>query len=297
MYEELKNCPVCHHSGFDQHLMVKDHFLTGEEFKLVKCPGCGFIFVNPRPDFAAIGNYYKSEEYISHDASKTDLISRIYKVARNYSIRGKYNLVKTYAKSGSILDYGCGTGEFLAYCRLNGFHTTGVEPNQKARTFAIEKNGIIVSEKLDDLISENKTFKIITLWHVLEHVHELNETIENLIKLLGPAGTLVIAVPNCTSQDAAHYGSFWAAYDVPRHIYHFTESTIRELFKKHRFSINKIFPQKLDAYYVSMLSEKYMNGKNNYLRWVLNGFLSNFNAGNAKTGYSSQIYILQRENP
>jgi 2-polyprenyl-3-methyl-5-hydroxy-6-metoxy-1,4-benzoquinol methylase len=296
MHEEIKRCLICSNTNFDFYLSVKDHFLTGEEFHLVRCAGCGFIFINPRPDFSTIAQYYKSEDYISHDASKNDLVSRVYKIARDFSIRGKFNLVNKYAASGTILDYGCGTGEFLAYCSTKGFHTTGLEPSPKARKFATERHKIAVFEKTDQLANQSGKFNVITLWHVLEHIHDLNETIETLNQLLAPSGTLIVAVPNCTSHDAKQYGSYWAAYDVPRHIYHFTKDTIRELFKKHNFYIHQILPQKLDAYYVSLLSEKYKNGKNNYLRTLATGFESNLKAKNPNRGYSSQIYILKREN-
>ncbi len=297
MIETIKNCPVCNKIQFELFLSVKDHFLSMEQFQLMKCVSCGFIFISPRPGADEIGRYYKSEDYISHDSSKNDLISKIYRTARTFSIRQKFNLVKRYSFSPSILDYGCGTGEFLAYCSKNGLKTTGLEPSEKARLFAINQNHLTVYKNLEELKCQPGRFDCITLWHVLEHIHALNETVETIKSLLAQTGVLIVAVPNCNSHDANIYKSFWAAYDVPRHLYHFTEKSMTKFFSKHHFKIQAIIPQKLDAYYVSMLSEKYSSGKNNYFKSMLKGFQSNYLAKKTQKGYSSQIYILKAEKP
>ncbi|MEI7660731.1 MAG: class I SAM-dependent methyltransferase [Bacteroidota bacterium] len=292
MAEKINFCPVCKGGKFSDYLKVKDHFLSKETFNILQCISCGFRFVNPRPDKNEIGGYYQSEEYISHGVVKTDLLSRVYRIARIFSIRNKYRIVKKYCQSGRILDIGCGTGEFLAYCRKMGFEVSGVEPNEKARHFAGMENGITVSGKLKPSGDNGGIFNCITMWHVLEHVHELDQTLDTIKELLTPDGTFIAAVPNSNSWDALHYGSSWAAYDVPRHLYHFTESTMTELAKRNGFEVVKTWPQKLDAYYVSMLSEKYAKGKKNYLKSVILGFWSNFNAKTGGKGHSSLIFIL-----
>ena len=293
MNEVLNNCPVCGDNEFSIFLKVKDHFLSGENFDILSCKKCSFKFINPRPDQHSIGPYYQSENYISHDAGKADLLSTIYRLVRKISIRSKYRLVGKFCNTGKLLDIGCGTGEFLAYCRDHGFKVTGMEPGEKARTFSINNHGIEVADHLDRLLESGQKFDCITMWHVLEHIHELNETIVRIKKLLTTGGTLVVAVPNSNSPDAQHYGAWWAAYDVPRHLYHFTSDTIRQLFTKHGMQTLKIFPQRLDAYYVSLLSEKYRNGKSNYFAAVLRGFFSNFQARRAGFGHSSQIFIIR----
>jgi 2-polyprenyl-3-methyl-5-hydroxy-6-metoxy-1,4-benzoquinol methylase len=297
MNEKLTSCPICREAYFQPFLTISDHFLSGEQFHIQECTACGFRFVNPRPGKDEIGRYYQSDAYISHNAARKDIISRIYKIARNISIKGKYNLVRRYCSGGSILDFGCGTGEFLAYCRKQGFEVTGLEPGATARSFAQQQNGIPVVDSMEQLLAQPVKFRCITLWHVLEHVHLLNETIAHLSDLLDTDGVLIVAVPNSNSPDARRYGTFWAAYDVPRHLYHFTEKTITGLFSRHHFHIAAILPQKLDAYYVSLLSEKYKKGKSNYLKSFISGFLSNFNASRPEHGYSSQIFVLKRDNP
>jgi 2-polyprenyl-3-methyl-5-hydroxy-6-metoxy-1,4-benzoquinol methylase len=292
MSENLTVCPVCKKTGFSDFLKVQDHFLSKEHFTIQQCNSCGFRFVNPRPGKTEIGRYYQSEDYISHGAEKRDLTSRIYKLARVFSIRNKYRIVAKYCMPGKILDIGCGTGEFLGYCRTKGFDVTGVEPNEKARLFAQSQNGLTVTEQLN-LSGENPgSFSCITMWHVLEHVHDLDETLDSIKKLLAPEGTFIVAVPNSNSWDASKFKSFWAAYDVPRHLYHFTEKSLKELAARKGLKLVKTIPQKLDAYYVSMLSEKYLHGKTNYFKFLINGFLSNRKAKKGGKGHSSIIFIL-----
>ena len=297
MAEEMVECPVCNSADFKLFMKIEDYFLTGEEFTLLECVHCGFRFVNPRPDISEIGRYYQSEEYISHDAGKTTLFSRAYKMARIFSIKSKYNLVSKYAKRGRILDIGCGTGEFLNYCKTKGFDTSGVEPSEKAGRYAREKNGIDIVTGITEVKAGKGAFDCITMWHVLEHVHDLNNTLELVKEFLHPDGVFIVAVPNCNSWDAEEYGKFWAAYDVPRHLYHFSERTMKMLVAKHGFECREILPQKLDAFYVSMLSEKYRRGRSGYLKPGFLGLWSNLKAKTDGRGYSSQIFVLRREKP
>jgi len=296
MSEKILQCPVCSKANFSPFLDVKDFFLTQEVFSIQQCVSCGFRFVNPRPDNEEIDRYYQSTEYISHDAEKSDLISRIYRMARKISIHGKYAIVNFYCQKGQILDIGCGTGEFLRYCHSKGFEVKGIEPNEKARTYARITNAINVSEKLVSLSAMHGSFTCITMWHVLEHIHDLNDLIVEVKKLLSPGGVFIVAVPNSNSWDAIHYGKYWAAYDVPRHLYHFTKDTVLKLASNHDLEVRKIHPQRLDAYYVSMLSEKYKTGKVSYINFLMNGFWSNIQARKHNTGHSSLIFVLSAKN-
>jgi 2-polyprenyl-3-methyl-5-hydroxy-6-metoxy-1,4-benzoquinol methylase len=291
--EFISNCPVCGHPSFNEYLKTKDYFLNKDEFTIVFCERCGFRFTNPRPDSHEILSYYESNAYVSHNAQKQNLLNFIYRKVRSFSIKRKFSLVKKVNDGRTLLDIGCGTGEFIAYCSKKGFTTTGVEPNENARKFANES--LHQNVKPESFFEEDfqAKFAIITLWHALEHIHDLNGRLKKIATLLKPSGSLIIAVPNSNSPDAIHYREFWAAYDLPRHLYHFTPDTLKKAALKHGFRIKEIIPLKFDAYYISLLSEKYKYGRENYLRAFFNGIKSNRNARKTKENYSSLIYILK----
>lgn len=291
--EYLHACPVCKHPYFKRALVCTDYTVSKETFELTDCQNCGFRFTNPRPEAETIGKYYQSDEYISHSDTNKGLVSKAYRTVRQITLRSKLNLIEEVngQTKGSLLDIGCGTGYFLQTSKQAGWKVAGVEPDSGARAIAQEQTGVIIEP--DFLAAKyEQTFDVITMWHVLEHVHRLDETLQKLKKLIGEKGTLVIAVPNHASDDAQKYGEQWAAYDVPRHLYHFTPTTMSLLAKKNGFELIRQEGMKFDAFYVAMLSEKYKNGQVNYLNAVRSGLVSNQKA--ASNGlYSSVIYILK----
>ena len=291
--EKLEQCNVCGKNRFSNYLQGRDYFLTQEKFTIVRCDECGFLFVNPRPDIDEISKYYKSEEYISHSNTKKGALNKVYHIIRKKNHQKKLHLISSYKHSGTILDIGCATGEFLYFLKKQNWQTMGVEPDVTAQNFAKVEYGLNVFS--EDFLYKTEPAKIdvITMWHVMEHVHSLELRMQQIKRLLVKDGIAFIAVPNATCYDARHYGEFWAGYDLPRHIYHFTQKTMIRLFEKHNFKLDRIVPMEYDAYYISMLSEKYKSGSKNLWKAFWNGYRSNQWAKKNENNYSSLIFIFK----
>lgn len=271
-------------------LTVKDHSVSGEIFELHREENLDLLITHPQPAESELAKYYESDDYISHTDGKRSLFEKMYQFIKNIALKNKLNLVNSLqAQKGSLLDIGAGTGDFLNVVQNDGWQISGIEPSEKAKSIAIQK-GISFKEKLSDL--EDHSFDVITMWHVLEHVPNLEVQIKELKRLLKPTGSILIAVPNFNSYDAKHYGPFWAAYDVPRHLWHFSKTAISKLFEKQDLQLEKVLPMKFDAFYVSLLSEKYKTGKMNFVRAFLTGWRSNSKAGSTQE-YSSHIYVIK----
>jgi len=290
---EIKNCPVCNKSNFSKHLESKDFSVSKESFVVVSCDTCDFHFTNPRPSDENLGKYYISDHYISHNNTRRTLFEKIYQLVRRIAINGKFRLISTFFRSGRILDVGCGTGDFLNKCKSKNWETKGVEPSEIARNQAINNHKLDVEESTN-LSKLEGEFDIITMWHVLEHVPSLNETLVQFNQLLSKKGKIIIAVPNLESYDAKYYKEYWAAYDLPIHLYHFSKKSICTLFEKHGFSLRKTKGMKFDSFYVSMLSEEHISGKKNFIKSIFVGVISNLYGFFGKRGFSSSIYVFER---
>ncbi|WP_136669156.1 bifunctional 2-polyprenyl-6-hydroxyphenol methylase/3-demethylubiquinol 3-O-methyltransferase UbiG [Flavobacterium sp. H122] len=274
------------------YIKVQDHSVSKENFELLLDSELQLLKTHPQPALENLGSYYESEDYISHTDAKRSLFEKIYHIVKSYSLKKKVGLINSYhSKKGSLLDIGAGTGDFLVTAKGAGWHTTGVEPNENAKKLAVSK-GISFKDTIESI--ENQQFDVITMWHVLEHVPDIEHQIKQLKRLLKPNGTLIIAVPNFKSFDAQHYGKFWAAYDVPRHLWHFSKTSIEKLVSRENMKLIKILPMVFDSFYVSLLSEKYKTGKMNFLSAFLIGLRSNIKANRTKE-YSSHIYVIEND--
>jgi 2-polyprenyl-3-methyl-5-hydroxy-6-metoxy-1,4-benzoquinol methylase len=294
--EVLPGCPLCGGNRFSDFLTSTDFSISKEDFSIVKCTDCGLKFTNPRPKQSEIGPYYESEEYISHSNTSKGLINAAYQTVRTYTIGQKTKLyTKLVGKlRKTVLDYGCGTGELLKALKKEGWESVGIEPGDKPREFAINTNGLHVKTPVELSQMASNSFSIVSMWHVLEHIHDLHPTLEQINRVLSDDGRLIIAVPNSDSYDARLYGKFWAAYDLPRHLYHFNKSTIGDLLRRHNLEIETVKPMLFDAFYVSMLSEKYSTGKVNYFSALQNGLKSNFHGKKDILNFSSLIFIVRK---
>lgn len=282
-------CPVCGHHGFHPYLEVVDHSISKETFGLETCGGCGFICTNPRP--VELDPYYDSEVYISHSKTKKGIINRLYHLGQSYNLWSKYRLTRKWSLGPKWLDYGCGAGDFLVYAHQHGVAAKGIEPHQPSRQ-ALKDAGHQVYTP-EEYPHHSETYDCITMWHVLEHVPNLTEVLQLHHAHLHAEGVLIVAVPNPHSYDAQYYQSTWAAYDVPRHLWHFTEADLTTLAQRTGFELTETTGMLLDAFYISMLSEKYRKGS--VLHGVLMGLRSNFKAAFTTTPFSSQIYILRKK--
>lgn len=291
--KNIEKCPVCRGESQQDFLEAEDHNVSNDLFKIVECVACSFRFTNPIPTEETIGDYYKSENYVSHSGTKKGFVNRVYHIVRSRAIKQKENLAAKYSKEQTILDIGCGTGDFLGYCKSQNWKTLGLEPDQSARKIALESNAIDAKVLKHLYEIEANTFDVISMWHVLEHVYNLNEDIEQYKKILKKDGALIVAVPNCSSKDAEHYRSSWAAYDLPIHLYHFRPDNMKQLFSKHGMEVVEILPMKFDSYYISMVSEKYKGG--NIFSGFVNGLKSNIAANSKNNKYSSQIYVIKHK--
>jgi len=270
---------------------LKDHSVTGENFELLYDEEKDMLITNPRPEPSEISRYYKSENYISHTDSQKGVIDQLYHFVKRYMLRKKLSWInKKIPAKGRILDIGAGTGDFLVEARKCGWKVSGIEPNEQARLKANVK-GILLYENAGKFKS-NK-FDVITLWHVLEHVHDLRTQIIEFEHLLKKNGLLIIAVPNYKSYDAQYYKEFWAAFDVPRHLWHFSQNSFRHLMAGTCFKQSDSKPLIFDAFYVSLLSEKYRSGKSGLIKPLLIGLKSNFKA-RTSSEYSSIAYFFRK---
>lgn len=274
----------------NQYLLVKDYSVSQETFSLLYNKEYDLLKTYPTPSLDVLGKYYESEDYISHTDSKRTLFEKLYHFVKVRAIKSKVALItKENSKRGNLLDIGAGTGDFLIEATNQGWTTIGYEPNASAKSLA-ENKGVVFTD--DIFVLPNASFDVITMWHVLEHVPNLEEYIANLKRLIKPGGTIVIAVPNYKSFDANYYGRFWAAYDVPRHLWHFSKTSIKRLFSDHDLKLFHVKPMWFDSFYVSILSEKYKTGKMSLIKGGFVGLRSNV-SGIFKKEFSSHIYIIK----
>ncbi|MCX2744803.1 class I SAM-dependent methyltransferase [Mangrovivirga sp. M17] len=290
---KIKDCPICGHSSFIEVFKCKDNTVSGELFQLVDCANCKFRFTNPRPADEHLSDYYKSDTYISHSDTNEGLTNKIYKRVRDFNLKIKYKLVKKFLNISDpiLLDVGAGTGYFVNFCNKNGMQADGFEPDADARKVAKNTHGFSLIDNWEKI---NKKYDVITMWHVLEHVPDLKIQLEKLKQILKPQGVLIIAVPNRESLDEKHYKSDWAAYDVPRHLYHFRKSDLIRLASDFNMKFLDDKPMWFDAPYVSILSEKHKESNLATVKGTIFGTISNV-ASIFTNQQSSKIYIFRNE--
>ncbi len=290
-------CPACGSTDWKNSGQAKDYSITGEWFELKECVHCHLKATYPQPGVAQLGQYYRSKDYISHSDTRSGWTNKLFHQTRTFMMRKKYEWVIDAAdkKSGKLLDVGAGTGHFAKYMKDKGWEVVALEPDETARNIAAEKLGVDIQPIEALTTQELKSYDVITLWHVLEHVKDVTGYLNHFRAILKPDGVLIIAVPNHTSPDAKQYGIQWAAYDVPRHLWHFSPESMKKLLTKHGFTLFRKIPMPLDGFYVSLLSEKY---RGNYFFGPIGAFISGmrtFFTGNKDVNRSSSIIYIARQ--
>ena len=289
-------CPLCGNTHVKKSMTCTDHFASGESFDLYMCDSCGFLFTQGVPEESEIGRYYETSEYISHSDTRKGAMNTVYHYVRSYMLQRKARLVQSasHRKGGRLLDIGTGTGYFAHTMVQKGWQVEAVEKSAQARAFAQQHFALAVKPETELETFAPKSFDVVTLWHVLEHLEHLDHTWQRLYELMDEGGTLIVAVPNHTSFDAHLYGSQWAAYDVPRHLWHFSPDTIRQYAQKHGFSLAEEHPMPFDAFYVSMLSERGQKHSAAFLRGMWSGTRAWMASLGNKEKSSSMIYVFQK---
>jgi 2-polyprenyl-3-methyl-5-hydroxy-6-metoxy-1,4-benzoquinol methylase len=291
------SCPLCSGAHIHSVMECTDYYATQEIFELFKCDDCGFVFTQAVPVESEIGKYYESPDYISHSDTNKGAMNKIYHCVRAKMLQRKALLIEKESglKQGRLLDIGTGTGYFPHTMQQRGWDVEAIEKSAQAREFGEKNFGLHIQE--DNALTQipANSFDVITLWHVMEHLEHLHDTWDKLKEILRPEGVLVIAVPNCSSFDAQIYGNEWAAYDVPRHLWHFTPQTMRNIGEQHGFQLTEYYPMPYDAFYVSILSEKHQNHSLAFLKGMWNGLRAYKHAAGHKDASSSIIYIFRKK--
>lgn len=291
------HCLCCGSAAVSKVFNCEDYTVSHEQFEIWRCANCTFRFTQNVPAEQDIYPYYQSAEYVSHSDTKKGLINRLYHIVRSRTLKSKATLVKkgTGVKHGVLLDVGAGTGAFANAMQSAGWNVTGLEPDNTARTNASANYNLQLRDPKELYNLSPAGYDAITMWHVLEHVHDLHGYLEKFAEILKPTGRLIVAVPNHCSYDAAHYKQCWAAYDVPRHLYHFSPKSMEVLLDKKGFSLETVKPMWYDSFYVSMLSEKYKNGSGNLFGAFWTGLMSNLKALSDTRRCSSVIYVIRKK--
>ena len=294
---KIDTCPLCGGQQLEHALTCTDFYASGEKFEVVRCAHCGFLMTQNVPIEAEIGKYYETPDYISHSDTQKGLMNRVYHWVRQYMLSQKAKLVKQASKlsKGVLLDYGTGTGYFANTMTRKGWTVKAIEKSPQARTFAKEHFNLKVDAETALPNYQAETFDVITLWHVMEHLEHLNEMWDTLYRILKERGVLIVAVPNPSSYDAKKYKEWWAAYDVPRHLWHFSPSTMQQFGAKHGFILEAEHPMPFDAFYVSMLTEKYKGNSLSFIKGLWTGTCAWFNSLGKKERSSSMIYVFRKK--
>ena len=295
-YQDFEPCPLCGASEQIPYANCTDFTVSKESFTLMRCQSCGVVYTLDPPSEEQMCRYDKLNLKLKLGDSPTGLTSRLYYHVRSRMLRKKARIVESqaYRTSGSLLNYGAKTGFFSHKMERRGWKVTSVEKYHEERLFSLEMFHHRMIDVPDMALLQAGTFDVITMWHVFEHSHHPNELLDRFYELLRPGGILVMACPNIRSTDAMHYGPYWAAYDVPRHLWHFNPNSITGLAYRHGFTLMHHEKMPYDRFYISILSERHLRHRMAFLRGMLQG-LRSWRISITKRGRSSSLVYVFRK--
>jgi 2-polyprenyl-3-methyl-5-hydroxy-6-metoxy-1,4-benzoquinol methylase len=269
------SCPICESKHIEFHQKIKDFTVSEETYDLYKCSDCGFIFTQDAPDAAHIGPYYKSDDYVSHSNTNKGLFFKVYHKVREIMLARKHKeiVANSSIKAGAkILDIGAGRGYFLNHMQEHKYVCTGIEQDPDVRQAAIDQFNLNVLPPEELYKLEDKQFDVITLWHVLEHIHDYRGYLDKIKKLLKPDGLLVVALPNPSCSDQYIYKDYWSGWDVPIHLWHFTPQNAKDLMAQYQFKMIDKRKLPFDPFYLSILASKERKDSFPTITGFVNGF-------------------------
>ena len=247
---ENTHCIICSSKYASSFISLNDRLSnSSKKYNLLKCI-CGFIYLNPRPDIGEINHYYKLDNYDPHKESFNSFWNTAYHYVQKVTLNWKYRIITKYIKKGSLLDIGGGKGEFAQFINKKGWDVT-FQDNMTDLNRR-ENNSFFVRELSN--VNSTKRFDVITLWHSLEHIHNIKYLFDSINNMLKDSGILIIAVPNMNAPERKFYKYTWAPYDAPRHLYHFNLDSLNKLCQNKGYYIMSKYSLYQDIPYNVILS-------------------------------------------
>lgn len=242
-------CPACGIASLRQAFNATplDYSLK-ERFDILVCERCGHGITMTE----SAQHEMPLHEGGSYDTSEK-LWHRLASPFLRLLERNKMKYLGPKPEGARLLEVGCGKGRFLEVAVDAGYSVHGLEPSKRSYSFARTRLGDkVLCMNLEDLGEEVGQFDFIVLWHVLEHINDIDAVLDKIKTLLYPAGKVLIAVPNFKSFQARIGRSNWYGLDPPRHLHHFSPQSIEKILKRHNLRIERFF---FNSFYLDYVGE------------------------------------------
>jgi 2-polyprenyl-3-methyl-5-hydroxy-6-metoxy-1,4-benzoquinol methylase len=237
-------CPLCTATETGLFCVVPQKRAGGPDhsWSIVRCRECGGGWTAPLPDQRQLASFYPPA-YLGDTESRLEQFfsGRLQRTRSWRNELEKVKLVERFIGGGTILDVGCADGTFLWALNARNWTRHGVEHiKEVVRLVSARMPGLHLTA--GDIFASSLhegQFDVISLWHVFEHLVEPGRVLDRLFGLLKPGGWLFIAAPNIDSLQAHLFRQYWFAFDVPRHVFHFSPSSLRRLLARSGFQVRQ----------------------------------------------------------